>query len=110
MWHINGNNYNKKGETNICFVLFLCCNFANMGIDNTYSPYLRSLVMASMSQLKETTSTNLLYHICESEGLEITDALRVRMIRACKSMVLELDMEKTKTKTKTDIYLIRLKQ
>ncbi len=77
---------------------------------DTYSPYLRSVIKASMEVLKETTSSKLLHHICVENDLAPTGALRTRMLRACKSMVAEIDMIKSKTENKTPIYIIKLKR
>lgn len=62
-----------------------------------------------MRELKKTTSTRLLLHICDNNQMKATIPLRVRMIRACKSMVSEIEMEKTITENKTPIYIINLK-
>ena len=86
----------------------LLCSFAVMESD-TYSPYLRSVIKASMEILKESTSTQLLHHICGENDLAPTTALRTRMLRACKSMVAEIDMVESKTENKTPIYIIKIK-
>lgn len=63
-----------------------------------------------MNDLKLASSTKLFAHICKNHKLEPTNALRVRMIRACKSMIAELEMTPGITENKTPIYTIKLIQ
>jgi len=79
-------------------------------MESTYTPYIRSLIMESMRELQVATSSELLNSICEIHGLEPIPGLRDRMLRACKSMVAELEMTLTETQYKTPIYTIKLKE
>ena len=108
MWHKSDTKDQNKHQIDVCFVPFFCANFANMESEG-YSPYIRSLIMASMRELRETTSTKLLQHICDKNQMEVTGPLRTRMIRACKTMVAEIEMKKSLTENKTPIYIIKLK-
>lgn len=65
--------------------------------------------MAAMQDLQVATSTKLLYHICVNNDLAPTIALRTRMIRACKTMVSEIEMVPGLTENKTPIYTIKIK-
>lgn len=108
MWHKCGTKDQKTHQIDVCSGPFFCGNFANMESEG-YSPYIRSLIMASMRELGETTSTKLLQDICEKNKMAVTGPLRTRMIRACKTMVAEIEMKKSLTENKTPIYIIKLK-